>query len=187
MPIPCGATALNRDVMKQPSAGRAQEEPKSSMTVSDEETGFRAAGVGVVLAALLCWGVLSVIAVLRQGTWADEAGYIIKAWWYISGAVKPYSAEDATWYQPLVFYALGSWQRMFGPAIVSSRAFSLVITAVNIGLLASLLHRLGCTVWPIAFAIVVFALTEDSIFYFNSATPFAGTICLQLAALHLLV
>jgi hypothetical protein len=49
----------------------------------------------------------------------------------------------------------------------------LAITAVNIGLLAGLLRRLGCTVWPIAFAIVVFALTEDSIFYFDSARPYA--------------
>jgi hypothetical protein len=33
----------------------------------------------------------------------------------------------------------------------------------------------------------VFALTEDSIFYFDSATPFALAICLQLVALNLLV
>jgi hypothetical protein len=157
------------------------------MTASTGDSRFRAAGIGVLAAIMAGWFVLSVFAVMRQGTWADEAGYILKSWWYISGAVKPYSAEDATWYQPLIFYALGSWQWIFGHDIVSSRAFSLVITAVNIGLLASLLHRLGCTIWPIAFAIVVFALTEDSIFYFDSATPFAGAICLQLAALHLLV
>jgi hypothetical protein len=50
-----------------------------------------------------------------------------------------------------------------------------------------LLHRLGCTLWPIAFAIVVFALNEDSIFYFSSATQFAPFVCLQLVALHLVL
>jgi hypothetical protein len=174
-------------MLQHKPSSRLKARGKITMTASTGDGRFRAAGIGVLAAILFGWIVLSVFAVTRQGTWADEAGYIIKSWWYISGAVKPYSAEDATWYQPLMFYALGSWQWIFGHDIVSSRAFSLVITAVNIGLLASLLHRLGCTVWPIAFAIVVYALTEDSIFYFDSATPFAGAICLQLAALHLLV
>ncbi|MCA6121807.1 hypothetical protein J6500_07825 [Bradyrhizobium sp. WSM 1704] len=62
-----------------------------------------------------------------------------------------------------------------------------MITAVNIGLLASLLRRLNCGVWPIILAIIVFALTEDSIFYFSSATPYALAVCLQLIALHLML
>jgi hypothetical protein len=148
---------------------------------------FGAIGIGVLLAVLGCWIALSITAVRWQGTWSDETNYIVKSWWYVSGAVKPYSAEDATWYQPLFFYALGSWQWIFGHGVVSARTFSLVTTAINIGLVASLLHRLGCTVWPIAFAVVVFALNEDSIFYFNSATQFAVFVCLQLLALHLLV
>ena len=157
------------------------------MDASSGDTRFRTAGLGVLLAILACWIVLSITAALRQGTWADEAGYIIKSWWYISGAVKPYTAEDATWYQPLLFYVLGIWQWIFGHDIGSSRLLSVLITAVNIGLLASLLRRLGCTVWPIAFAIVVFALTEDSIFYFSSVSPYAYAVCLQLAAFHLLL
>jgi hypothetical protein len=148
---------------------------------------FGSAGIGVLLAVLICWIALSITAVRWQGTWADETNYILKSWWYVSGAVKPYSAEDATWYQPLFFYALGSWQWIFGHSVISARTFSLAVTAINIGLVASLLHRLGCTLWPIAFAVVVFALNEDSIFYFNSATQFAAFVCLQLITLHLLL
>ena len=157
------------------------------MDVSDGNGRFHMAGVGVLLAVLVCWIVLSIIASLWQGTWGDEMTYIIKSWWYVSGAVKPYTSEDATWYQPLIFYALGTWQWIFGPGVVSARTYSVVMTGVNIALLASLLQRLGCTVWPIAFATVVFALSEDSIFYFSSATPYAVFICLQLVALHLLL
>jgi hypothetical protein len=157
------------------------------MGASNGETRFRAAGLGVLLAVLVCWIALSIAAALGQGTWADETGYIIKSWWYVSGAVKPYTSEDATWYQPLIFYALGTWQWIFGHGVVSARTFSVVMTGVNIALLASLLQRLGCTVWPIAFAIIVFALSEDSIFYFSSATPYAVFICLQLVTLHLLL
>jgi hypothetical protein len=27
------------------------------------------------------------------GAWPDEVNYILKSWWYVSGAVKPYSAK----------------------------------------------------------------------------------------------
>jgi len=94
------------------------------MTASTGKSRFRATGIGVLAAILAGWIVLSVFAVTRQGTWTDEAGYIIKSRWFVSGAVKPYTAEDATWYQPLIFYALGAWQRIFGHGIVSSRALS---------------------------------------------------------------
>ncbi|MGY8683025.1 hypothetical protein Q2941_35420, partial [Bradyrhizobium sp. UFLA05-153] len=106
---------------------------------------FHAAGVGVLVTVLVVWLALSVTAVTRQGTWADEASYIIKSWWYVSGAVTPYSATDATWYQPLLFYWLGAWQWIAGHDIVATRVLSLLVTAANVALLAAFLRRLGCT------------------------------------------
>jgi hypothetical protein len=167
--------------------GRRWNGQETIMDALKGDTRFRAAGLGVLAAVLACWAALSVIAALRQGTWPDEAGYIIKSWWYITGAVKPYTSEDGTWYQPLLFYVLGAWQWIIGNGIVTSRLLSVLIAAVNIGLLASFLRRLDCMAWPIAFAVVVFALTEDSIFYFSSASPYVYAVCLQLAAFHLLL
>ena len=157
------------------------------MKVSTADRRFHAAGVAFLISALAGWLVLSIVAVTRQGTWADEANYILKSWWYVNGTVKPYSAEDSTWYQPLIFYAVGAWQLIAGHGIVASRLLTMLITAGNLALLAWLLRRLGCGVWPISAAIVIFALTEDSIFYFSSVTPFALAILLQLIALHLLL
>jgi hypothetical protein len=157
------------------------------MEVSTGDRRFHAFGVALLVAMLVGWLVLSVSAVMRQGTWADEANYVIKAWWYVTGAVKPYSAEDATWYQPLMFYTVGAWQRIAGHGLVASRSLTMLITGGNITLLAWLLRRLGCGVWPMSAAIVIFALTEDSVFYFSSASPYALAIFLQLAALHLLL
>jgi hypothetical protein len=157
------------------------------MEVSDGNRRFRMAGVGILLFVLVCWMTLSITAVQWQSTWGDETAYILKSWWYVSGAVKPYTPEDATWYQPMIYYVMGPWQWIFGHGVVSARTLSLVMTGINIGLLASLLQRSGCTVWPVALAIVVFVLNEDSIFYFNSATPYAVFICLQLVTLHLLL
>ena len=152
-----------------------------------DEKRFREAGQFLFFAILICWGTLSIVAALRQGTWADEASYIVKSWWYISGSVTPYTAEDSTWYQPLIFYALGTWQWIVGHDIISSRLLSVLITATNIALLIFLLFRLSCTTWPIVLATVTFALTEDSIFYFSSATPYSYAVCLQLVAFHIVL
>jgi hypothetical protein len=157
------------------------------MEVSTGDRRFHALGVALLVAALAGWLVLSVIAVMRQGTWADEVNYVLKSWWYVTGAVKPYSAEDATWYQPLIFYTVGAWQRIAGHGLVASRSLTMLITGGNIALLVWLLRRLGCGVWPISAAIVIFALTEDSVFYFSSVSPYALAIFLQLLALHLLL
>ena len=157
------------------------------MEISTGDRRFHAFGVALLVAALVGWFVLSVVAVMRQGTWADEVGYVIKSWWYVNGTVKPYSAEDATWYQPLLFYTIGAWQRIVGHDLVASRWLTMLITGGNIALLAWLLRRFGCGAWPISAAIVIFALTEDSIFYFSSVSPYALAIFLQLAALHLLL
>lgn len=157
------------------------------MMTSDGERRFQVAGMVALAAVVLLWLVVSAVAVSREGTWGDEVAYILKSWWYITGTVRPYSAEDATWYQPLIYYVMGPWQWIFGHDIVASRSLTVLITAINIGLLAGLLRRLNCGVWPITFAIVVFALTEDSIFYFSSATPYALAVGLQLIALHLML
>ncbi|MBR0875152.1 hypothetical protein JQ633_32665 [Bradyrhizobium tropiciagri] len=151
------------------------------------ERRLRTAGFAALAFVVVLWLGVSALAVSRQGTWPDEAAYILKSWWYVSGAVRPYSAEDATWYQPLIYYVIGLWQWMVGHGVIASRSDTVLITAINIGLLAGLLRRLNCGIWPIVFAIIVFALTEDSVFYFSSATPYAFAICLQLIALHLML
>ena len=164
-----------------------RRETATTMKVWTADRRFHAAGVAFLIAALAGWLALSIVVVTRQGTWADETNYILKSWWYVNGTVKPYSPEDSTWYQPLIFYAVGAWQLIAGHGIVASRLLMMLITAGNLALLAWLLRRLGCGVWPMSAAIVIFALTEDSIFYFSSVSPYGLAIGLQLAALHLLL
>jgi hypothetical protein len=175
-----------RDAARQ-AVGAQGRGTVTSMEASTGDRRFYAAGVAFLMAALVAWLALSLVAVTRQGTWPDEAYYILTSWWYVNGTVKPYSAEASTWYPPLIFYMTGAWQWIVGHGVATSRSLTLLITGVNIALMAWLLRRLGSSVWPIAAAIVIFALTEDSIFYFNSVTPYALAIGLQLAALHLLL
>src|SRR6478609_133046 len=107
---------------------------QETTTAMDTSTGTRrldVAGAVFLVAVLLGWLVLSATAVTRQGTWSDEVDYILKSWWYVSGAVRPYSAEDATWYQPLIFYTIGAWQWIAGHGVVPSRSLTVLVTGGN--------------------------------------------------------
>lgn len=148
---------------------------------------FARVDIAFLGAILLAWAAWSFFSVTRQGTWLDETTYVIKSWWYITGVVTPYSAKDSTGYLPLHYYAVGMWQSLFGNDIVASRLWSTFLTAINIALIAFLLRRFGCSVWTIAIAIMVFALNEESMFYFSSVTPYALAVCLQLVCLHFLI
>jgi hypothetical protein len=60
----------------------------------------------------------------------------VRAWWYVGGIHEPYTPEDSTWYVPLYFFSLGVWQWLFGDDPLTSRLFSVALTAVNMALLA---------------------------------------------------
>ena len=143
--------------------------------------------VATLVAIVAAWMVWTGFAVVIQGTWLDETNYIVRAWWYISGLEVPYGETDATRYVPLHFFALGLWQLLFGHDIITSRLWSAFLTGINICLLAALLHRLRCTLWAVAFAVLIFAFSEESTFYFSSATPYALVVFLQLCALNLVI
>jgi hypothetical protein len=141
----------------------------------------------LLLLIVMSWIAWTTLAVTRQGTWVDETNYLVKALWYVTGVVKPYSNVDLTAYMPLHFFALGTWQMVLGHGVITSRLFSVLLTCVNFGLMTHLLRQLGARNFAIAIALAVFALNEESVFYFSSATPYAEAVFLQLLALNVLV
>jgi hypothetical protein len=143
--------------------------------------------IATLVAVAAVWLVWTAFAVTTQGTWLDETNYIVRAWWYVSGLESPYGATDATRYVPLHFLALGFWQSLFGHDVVTSRLWSVFLTGISICLLATLIRRLRGTWWAAAFAILIFVLSEESTFYFSSATPYALVVFLQLCALNVVI
>ena len=123
----------------------------------------------------------------HPGNWLDETNYLVRAWWYISGLEVPYGETDAVRYVPLHFLALGFWQSLFGHDVITSRLWSVLLTGLNICLLIALILRLGGMWWAAAFAVLIFVVSEESTFYFSSATPYALVVFLQLGALNIVI
>ena len=136
---------------------------------------------------VLVWIACVAVAITHQGTWLDETTYVIKSWWYVSGKVEPYSPSDPTAYLPLHFFSLGAWQWLFGHDLIIARMWPVTLTAINIVLVTLLLRRLGAGVWAMGFASMLLVLSEESIFYFTSATPYATAVFLQMLTFHILV
>lgn len=140
-----------------------------------------------LVAVVAAWLVWAGFAAITQGTWLDETNYIVRAWWYVSGLEAPYGETDAVRYVPLHFLALGFWQSLFGHDVITSRLWSVVLTGFNIFLLIALIRRLGGVWWAAAFAVLIFVFSEESTFYFSSATPYALVVFLQLSALNVVI
>lgn len=140
-----------------------------------------------LVAVVAAWLVWAGFAAITQGTWLDETNYIVRAWWYVSGLEAPYGETDAVRYVPLHFLALGFWQSLFGHDVITSRLWSVVLTGFNICLLIALIRRLGGVWWAAAFAVLIFVFSEESTFYFSSATPYAFVVFLQLSALNVVI
>ncbi len=143
--------------------------------------------IATLVAVVAAWLVWTSFAVVTQGTWLDETNYIVRAWWYISGLEVPYGETDAVRYVPLHFLTLGFWQSLFGHDVITSRLWSVFLTGFNICLLIALIRRLGGMWWAAAFAVLIFAFSEESTFYFSSATPYALVVFLQLGALNIVI
>ncbi|MEP1577712.1 MAG: hypothetical protein ABJL33_15235 [Hyphomicrobiales bacterium] len=152
------------------------------------ETGsFLHRNLAIISAVLVFtfWAMWTFFAVVNQGSWLDETNYFLKSWWYITGQVEPYSARDGTWYLPLYFYNLGLWQLLFGHDMFVVRLNSVALTLLNIFLLMILLRRFGVSALAYAPVLLVFAVNEQSMFYFSSATAYALAVTLQLIALNI--
>src|SRR6185295_16867414 len=87
----------------------------------------------LTLAVLLTLHILSTgYTVLLARSHADEGHYLMKSYWYVTGAVQPYGPEDHVWYMPVTFYVFGPWQRLFGIGHVSARIGNALITLLAV-------------------------------------------------------
>ena len=157
--------------------------------VEDKNAHFRRTFPAVLfwlLAASIYGG--STYYVLQYGyAWSDEIAYLVKSYWYVTDAVRPYTTTDATGSMPLYFYQLGFWQELVGVGLVAGRALSTALGAVSAVLLFSICRRLTANTTVSAAAVLVFAATPATTYYFATATPAATISTLHLAAIWLII
>ncbi len=143
---------------------------------------MRWATAAILVAAYVLYAVLCAYGVIYGRTWIDEITYVVKSWWYVTGAEKPYSDADATWYMPLYFYQLGWAQQIFGHGHTAGRVMSAVMGAASGGLVFAVCRRMAIAAPTAALGTALFLLTPTTAYYFTTATPIATVAFLLLLA-----
>ena len=149
------------------------------------ERTLRMAPAAILVAAYTLYAAMAAYGVIYGRTWIDEITYVIKSWWYVTGAARPYSDADATWYMPLYFYQLGWAQQVFGQGHIAGRAMSAVMGGLGGGLVFLICRRLALTGPVAALGVALFLLNPTTAYYFTTATPIATVALLLLLAVWL--
>jgi len=129
----------------------------------------------------------SFLYVIFMNSWLDEGNYLVRSYWYVTGKVKPYSSEDATWYMPFYFYILGFWQKIFGPGHYSGRLMSVFFGMVCMTLILLIGKELYREKWQSLLALSFFTITPWAVKYFSSATPYAIVSCISLLLYYVII
>ena len=135
---------------------------------------------------MAAYAAMSAYGVIYGRTWLDEVTYIVKSYWYVTGAVRPYSDADATWYMPFYFYQLGWAQQVFGQGHITGRVMSSVMGALSGGLVFLICRRLNVSAAVAAGAVALYLLTPTTAYYFATATPIATVAFLLLLAIYII-
>jgi len=141
----------------------------------------------LLLGAALAYGFIAFQVLVSGHSSTEEIAYLIKSWWYTSGIVPPYTANDATGKMPFYFYQLGFWQQLEGMGHFSARLTSVGIGIINGALLFAICRRITANPLVAAAASFIFLATPATTFYFATATPTATVSALHLLAIWLIV
>lgn len=141
----------------------------------------------IILAGLGAYASVASTTVVNGLLNFDEVAYIVKAWWYISGVVMPFSASDASPVMPVYPYALGALQKFIGLSAETARIAMAALGVLNGVLLFLLCRKLTANALASAAAVLIFLGSPATSYSFTIATPIAVVSFLHLSALWFLV
>ena len=143
--------------------------------------------IALLLGAVAAYGAVALNTLRHGRTTFDEVGYLIRSWWYATGAAEAYTGIDATWQMPLYFYELGWWQRLAGVGHHPGRILSVIAGVLGAAFLFAIVRRLTGNMLAAAAAVLIFIATPATAYAFSMATPAAIVSTLHLAAIWLIV
>ena len=141
----------------------------------------------LLLGAILAFGAVAGLTVLKAPISAQEIAYLVKSLLYVGGQVAPYTTTDATGDMPLYFYQLGFWQQFKSIGIMPARALSIGFGVINGALLFFICRHLTANTLAAAAAVFIFLGTPATAAFFAKATPTATVSALHLAAVWLII
>jgi hypothetical protein len=124
---------------------------------------------------------------LTLDTWMDEGKYLMKGYWYVTGKIPPYSEIDPTYYMPLVFYADGLVQWLFGIGYLPGRILMILFSVACLVLVYLVGENLGRSRLAGVGATALVVGHPVTMIYFATATPYAMVSCLSLLLIYVLL
>ncbi len=141
----------------------------------------------VLLAGVAAFAAVASNAVLNARLEFEEVGYLLKAWWYITGALQPFSAADASPTLPVFPFGLGALQTQIGLGVTAARISMAVLGLLNGILLFLLCRKLTANSLASAVAVLLFIGTPATSYSFSTVSPIALISLIHLAAFWFLI
>lgn len=143
--------------------------------------------LALVVAAVAAFATLAANVIGNGRLSVEESIQIVRALWYGSGAVKPFSAADAGSTMPLYSYLLGLWQSAAGADVARARYLSVGLTLLDAALLFAVSRRLTANTQVAAAAVFIFLVTPAAAYFHLLAAPIAAVTFFHLLAIFLIV
>ncbi|MBL8645209.1 MAG: hypothetical protein JNK21_14855 [Rhodospirillaceae bacterium] len=141
----------------------------------------------LLAAGLGAYAAVALNAIVNGRLDFEEIGFLIKGWWYITGALQPFGSGDTATALPGYAYALGAAQKMFGLSITTARSAMVGLGLINGVLLFLLCRKLTANTLASAAAVFVFLGSPATSYSFSTATPAAFVAFLHLLGLWLVL
>jgi hypothetical protein len=164
-----------------PARRNARREAPATSTASWLPTGF------VLLAGIAAYAAVASNALSNARLEFAEVGYLVKAWWYVSGGLAPFSAADALPTMPAFPFGLGLLQTQIGLSVNAARIAMIVLGAMNGAALFFLCRKLTANSLASAAAVLMFIGSPATAYSFSTASPVGLASLLHLGALWIVV
>ncbi len=166
---------------RRPASRGAQPSPSPSRTPG------LVPAIILLLAGVGAYAAVASNAVMNGSLNFEEVGFIIKSWWYITGALQPFGNGDTATILPGFPYLFGALQKTIGLSIVNARIAMVVLGVINGGLLFYLCRKLTANTLSSAAATFVYLGTPALSYSFSTATPNAFVALVFLLGVWLLL
>jgi len=167
-------------------ARRNRARGNAAASSSPSSSQWLAAGF-VLAAAAAAYAAVTSNALSNARLEFEEVGYLVKAWWYVTGALTPFGAGDALPTMPVFPFALGMAQTQIGLSVEAARIAMIVIGVANAIILYLLCRKLTANVLASAAAVLIFIATPATAYSFTATGPVGLVSLLHLAAVWIIV
>lgn len=150
---------------------------------------FKSHFVPLLVIIISLYLIMSFINIVFAKSWLDEGKYYMKGYWWVTGIIKPYTADDGVLYMPFTFYLFGFWQLLFGKGLIVSRVLPAIVGLGCFYMVFKVGKELFKTNWKIKSLLVIYiyVLTPMALFYTVAVGVYSVVTFISLVILYIIL